>query len=189
MGPAFVEALPVGQFHGVGPATDGQDEPAWHPDRRWTCKAQTLAFLQQHFGKAGPYLLLRLRAASTTGRCARPDPQVGRSRKHVLERSVRFRRDAAELQPIIDKVWRYCERTGISRPHRDAESQVRRLPQITRSRSLATPMDSKAALEHASIELLKSLLPVSKGVRLLGITLSALGADEDHESPQLTLAL
>jgi DNA polymerase-4 len=61
--------------------------------------------------------------------------------------------------------------------------------QVTRSRSFATPMDNKAALEHASIELLKPLLPVSKGVRLLGITLSALGTDEDDESPQMTLAL
>jgi len=47
----------------------------------------------------------------------------------------------------------------------------------------------REALEVAGVGLLRSVLPVSKGVRLLGITLSALGADEDHESPQLTLAL
>ena len=29
MGPAFVENLPVGKFHGIGPATSRQDELAW----------------------------------------------------------------------------------------------------------------------------------------------------------------
>ena len=33
-GPAFVEGLPVGRFHGVGPEDRGEDEAARHPDRR-----------------------------------------------------------------------------------------------------------------------------------------------------------
>src|SRR5690625_5067041 len=54
MGPAFVEDLPVERFHGVGPATmrkmhglgiyKGSD-----------LRAQSLAFLERHFGKSGPH--------------------------------------------------------------------------------------------------------------------------------------
>jgi DNA polymerase-4 len=54
MGVSFVEDLPVGKFHGVGPVTaekmnrlgifTGAD-----------LRRQSLAFLQQHFGKSGPW--------------------------------------------------------------------------------------------------------------------------------------
>ena len=54
MGAAFVETLPVGKFHGVGPVTadkmnrlgilTGTD-----------LRKQSLPFLQQHFGKSGPW--------------------------------------------------------------------------------------------------------------------------------------
>src|SRR5436190_10665921 len=54
MGPSFVEILPVRKFYGVGPAT------ARKMDRLGIragldLRAQALAVLQQHFGKAGPY--------------------------------------------------------------------------------------------------------------------------------------
>ncbi len=54
MGPTFVETLPVRKFHGVGPATAKKMallEIATGLDLR----GQSLAFLQQHFGKAGSY--------------------------------------------------------------------------------------------------------------------------------------
>ena len=54
MGPAFVETLPVRKFHGVGPATAAK-MARFGIETGLDLKAQTLAFLQQHFGKAGPY--------------------------------------------------------------------------------------------------------------------------------------
>jgi DNA polymerase-4 len=54
MGAAFVETLPVGKFHGVGPVTA-------HKMNRLgiftgsDLRRQSLAFLQQHFGKPGPW--------------------------------------------------------------------------------------------------------------------------------------
>ena len=54
MGAAFVESLPVGKFHGIGPATSARMERLGIRTGS-DLKAQTLAFLQQHFGKAGPY--------------------------------------------------------------------------------------------------------------------------------------
>src|SRR5258708_34737257 len=54
MGPAFVENLPVGKFHGVGPATTAKMNKLGIETGR-DLRAQSLAFLQQHFGKAGAF--------------------------------------------------------------------------------------------------------------------------------------
>jgi DNA polymerase IV len=54
MGPAFVENLPVEKFHGIGPATAAKMHRLGIK-KGFDLREQTLAFLQQHFGKAGPY--------------------------------------------------------------------------------------------------------------------------------------
>src|SRR4029077_5995357 len=54
MGPAFVERLPVEKFHGVGPATTAKMNRLGI-NTGFALREQTLAFLQQHFGKPGPY--------------------------------------------------------------------------------------------------------------------------------------
>jgi len=54
MGPAFVEALPVGKFHGVGPATTAKMNRLGI-ENGLDLRAQTISFLQQHYGKSGPY--------------------------------------------------------------------------------------------------------------------------------------
>src|SRR6187551_2549917 len=52
-GPAFVEALPVGRFHGAGPATEARMHRLGIRTGA-DLKAQSLSVLQRHFGKAGP---------------------------------------------------------------------------------------------------------------------------------------
>ena len=61
--------------------------------------------------------------------------------------------------------------------------------QITRSRSLSHDIQSRALLERISLDLLSPLLPTQQGVRLLGVTLSALATAELDQVPQLSLAL
>ena len=51
-----------------------------------------------------------------------------------------------------------------------------------------TPVAGRAELEVIALDLLSSFMPVRKGVRLLGVTLSSLGAPDDHD-PQMKLAL
>ena len=99
MGPAFVEALPVGRFHGVGPATEAKMNRLGILTGA-DLKAQTLAVLQQHFGKAGPYYYCDCpRHRPPPGPC-RSHPQVGRRRDHVLRAtSSSFDDMRAELQP------------------------------------------------------------------------------------------
>src|SRR5262249_54022529 len=54
MGPSFVESLPIGKFHGIGPVTCARMERLGIRNGA-DLKAQTLTTLQQQFGKAGPY--------------------------------------------------------------------------------------------------------------------------------------
>src|SRR5438477_11148827 len=54
MGSPFVESLPVRKFHGVGPATAAK-MTRLGIKTGLDLRQATLAFLQQHFGKAGAY--------------------------------------------------------------------------------------------------------------------------------------
>jgi len=97
----------------------------------------------------------------------------------------------AELRLLVDKVWGWCQETGVRGRTVTLKVKYADFRQITRSRSLAEPVVDRATLEQVSLELLAPLLPVDKGVRLLGVTLSALGTAEQASRgvPQLSLAL
>jgi DNA polymerase IV len=188
MGPAFVEALPVDKFHGVGPATSARLK-GLGIHTGLDLRAQTLPFLQQHFGKRGPFYYWIARGIDE--RPVRAD----RIRKSVGAESTFFQ-DLTELdamrealQPILDKLWRHCESAGASGRSVTLKVKYADFQQITRTRSQQNPVVSRAELERVSLELLASLMPVPKSVRLLGVTLSTLGADATGCSPQMSLEL
>ena len=111
MGPAFVEALPVGKFHGVGPATTAKMNRLGI-ENGLDLRAQTISFLQQHFGKSGPYFYWIARGIDDRPvRADRIRKSVGAENTFSVDL---FTFDAAQnaLLPIIDKVWRHCESTG-----------------------------------------------------------------------------
>jgi DNA polymerase-4 len=58
--------------------------------------------------------------------------------------------------------------------------------QITRSRSSVGPIPSQVVLERICKELVESLFPLAKGVRLLGVSLSNLSNGQEA-GRQLTL--
>ena len=188
MGPAFVEALPVGRFHGVGPATEARMHRLGIRTGA-DLKAQPASILEQHFGKAGPYF--HAIARGIDHRPVRPD----RIRKSVgaentFERDLfNFEEMRHELQPLIDKVWRWCESSGVRGRTVTLKVKYADFRQITRSRSLSHDIQSRALLERISLDLLSPLLPTQQGVRLLGVTLSALATAELDQVPQLSLAL
>jgi DNA polymerase-4 len=51
--------------------------------------------------------------------------------------------------------------------------------QVTRSRTVEAPVASRAAIEAVVSALLGPLFPVIKGIRLLGVTLSSLAAENE----------
>jgi nucleotidyltransferase/DNA polymerase involved in DNA repair len=92
------------------------------------------------------------------------------------------------LAPIIAKVWRHCQATGIRGRTVTLKVKFVDFQQITRSKSVDEAIDSLADLERLSLGLLEPLLPPRKGVRLLGISLSSL-TQAQATGRQLSLVL
>lgn len=186
MGPAFVAALPVSKLHGIGPATTAKmNRLGIHTGL--DLEAQTLPFLQEQFGKAGLYYFGLARGIDE--RPVRPD----RIRKSAGAENTFFA-DLTEfdamreaLQPILDKLWRHCEAADLRARTVTLKVKYADFRQITRSRSLANPVASRAELEQLSLGLLSALMPAPKGVRLLGVTVSRLGTDAAEDKQQMTL--
>ena len=91
---------------------------------------------------------------------------------------------------VLDDVWGYCERTGILGRTVTVKVKYADFQIVTRSRTLPAPIASRAELGQASLELVRSIFPLEKRVRLLGVSLHNLGQREEPAPvPQLTLGL
>lgn len=187
-GPGFVEALPVKKFHGVGPAT-AERMRKYGIETGLDLKSKSLAFLQEHFGKSGPYFYGIARGIDE--RQVRPD----RVRKSVgaedtfVEDIFELEPARRELQPLIEKVWRHCEAHDISGKTVTVKVKYSDFSQATRSRTVATLVTGVSEISEIADLLLSAIYPFKLGVRLLGVTLSSLNVQEDEDTPQLELAI
>jgi DNA polymerase-4 len=189
MGPAYVEGLPVGKFHGIGPATRAKMERLGI-HHGGDLKAQTLSFLQQRFGKVGPYYYALARGIDERPVCAdRVRKSVGAETTFGADLFTVAEARAA-LEPLIGRVWSYCEESAIRGRTVTLKAKYADFRQVTRSRTLEAPVASRAAIEAIVSALLEPLFPVGKGIRLLGVTLSSLAAEtETRVEHQLCLPI
>jgi DNA polymerase-4 len=187
MGPAFVEALPIGKFHGIGPATSAKMN-ALGIFTGMDMRNQTLEFMKANFGKAGAYYYWISRGVDE--RPVRAD----RIRKSVAAENTffgdltEFNAMLAELAPLVDKVWRHCEGTGNRGRTVTLKVKFNDFEIITRSRSVPVAVSSRDDLKRIAVGLLESEIPLPKPVRLLGISLSSLQTEAAGE-PQLNLPI
>ena len=116
MGPAFAEILAIKKFHGIGLATARKMQSLGIEtglDLKW----KTMPFLRHHFGKAGSYYCWIARGVDN-----RP-VQADRTRKSIgfettFAQNIRDRETASrELKPLIEKLWRHRESTGMRGKH------------------------------------------------------------------------
>ncbi|UWM74999.1 DNA polymerase IV [Rhizobium sp. WSM4643] len=186
-GPAFVEGLPVKKFHGVGPAT-AEKMHRLGIETGADLKARSLDFLIEHFGKSGPYFYGIARGLDD--RQVKPDrvrKSVGAEDTFMVD--IHSFDPAREgIQPLIEKVWTYCDANEISAKTITLKVKYANFSQVTRSKTVALPFESLSDLENAVNLLLQAIFPVSRGVRLLGVTLSSLESKAAaNERPQLLL--
>jgi DNA polymerase-4 len=186
-GPAFVEALPVGKFHGIGPATTAKMN-GLGLRTGLDMRNQSLDFMQANFGKAGAYYYWISRGVDNR------EVRVDRIRKSVGAENTfssdltEFNVMVAELQSLIDKVWRHCEDKGARGRTVTLKIKFNDFEIITRSKSIPVAVSSRSELERLSVGLLQSEIPIPKPVRLLGVSLSALHG-EFRVEPQLGLPI
>jgi DNA polymerase-4 len=188
IGPAFVAELPVGKFHGVGPVTAAKmNKLGIHTGL--DLKQQTRAFLTCHFGKAGDYFYRLARAEDDR-------PVVADEPRKSLGAETTFARDllgweevAPALEPVFAKIWAAYRRHGLTARTVTVKIKYANFQQITRSRSCAEAITSQTTIEQLSLDLLRPHFPPSRGVRLLGVTLSNFYAATVSENRQIALAL
>ncbi|MEY3635013.1 MAG: hypothetical protein RLZZ61_1423 [Pseudomonadota bacterium] len=172
-GREFVASLPVRRFHGVGPRTaEKMANLGVHTGADLAQKDE--AWLAQHFGSWGGYLFWAARGVDH-----RP-VNAHSVRKSIGAESTFFddKRNEAELrdalEEIVDVVWGRIERNQAQGRTLVLKARYSDFRTITRSRTIGHVLSDRAAIAQLGHALLDQILPVEKGVRLLGLTLSGL---------------
>jgi DNA polymerase IV len=185
-GEKFVEALEVGQFHGIGKVTaekmnkmgifSGMDLRQYPEE-----------FLVKKFGKSGRYYFNIARGIDNRPvESDRIRKSVGSENTFNQDLSTRAEIEAG-LEPLIVDVWRYTERTQVFGRTVGLKVKYEDFHQITRSKTTLSPIMDKTSFERICFELLEQIFPIPKGIRLLGISLSNLTNGEEMIGKQLTL--
>ncbi len=179
-GAAFVAALPVRRFHGIGPR--GADRMArlgiiTGADLR----THDIAFLRQHFGAQADYLYRAARGIDLRRVDAnRPRKSIGGERT--------FERDLssgpvlrAALENIVDIVWTRIAQAGANGRTVSLKLRTADFATLTRARSAPRAVGTRAEFAAMGHAMLGDLLPLPQPVRLMGLTLSALEGQEEEK--------
>lgn len=188
MGPAFVAALPVSRFRGVGPVTAAKMERLGirtGADLR-DCG---LDFLVRHFGSSADYF--HLAAQGIDNRAVTPD----RPLKSVGAETT-FANDLmdtgavqAALGEILEPLARRIGRSGARGRTVTLKVRYADFRSITRSRTIAGATGDAATIEALARGLVDDLPAVLPGIRLLGVTLSNIVGDDADGPVQPPLPL
>ncbi len=171
MGPDFIAALPIAKFHGVGPVTAAKMQRLGIQTGA-DLKAQPLGFLQQHFGKSAAWYLSVAHGEDNR-------PVVAHRQRKSSGSETTFERDLtapaeieAGVEAMANDVWAWCETAHAFGRTVTVKVKFTDFRQVTRSRSFSAPIARHDLLRQASVELVRTLLPTAKGIRLLGVTVS-----------------
>ena len=170
-GEAFVAALPVGKFHGVGPVT-ARRMHALGIHTGADLRARSLTELQARFGKAGPWYHAIARGEDHRAVNPNRERKSSGSETTFAEDLVDPAAIEAGAAKMADDVWRWCEKTGARGRTVTVKIKWADFQQSTRSRSLDRPVESAEQLLQAALDLVRSVFPPAQGVRLVGVTLS-----------------
>lgn len=180
-GPAFVAALPVNRFRGVGPVTAAKMERLGirtGADLR-DCGIE---FLVRHFGSSADYF--HLAAQGIDNRPVMPD----RPLKSVGAETT-FADDLmdtpavqAALAEILDLLARRVERSHARGRTVTLKVRYADFRSMTRSRTLAGATGDRDMIETLARGLVDDLPAILPGIRLLGVTLSNI-VEEDADGP------
>jgi DNA polymerase-4 len=168
---AFIANLAVARFHGIGPVT-ARKMRALRIETGSDLRRQTLEFLRNYFGKSGDWYYELARGQDE--RSVQPD----RERKSSGSETT-FPEDLTDPAQIeagviamADEVWTWCEKTNSRGRTVTVKIKWANFQISTRSRSLETSIATRDRLHEVAVGLIRSVFPLSKGIRLVGVTIS-----------------
>lgn len=170
-GPAFVAALPVRRFHGVGPVTAAKMERLGILSGA-DLRDRSFDELVQHFGSSALYF--HRAAHGHDDRPVQPDrplKSVGAERtfsSDLVDEAALM----AALEPVIDAAWARIARAGVAGRTLTLKAKYADFRLVARSRTAAMPLFDRDLIADVGRTLLRSLLPTEQGIRLLGLTVS-----------------
>ena len=184
---AYIAALPVSRFHGIGPVTARKLESLGIRTGA-DLQERSLAELEARFGSSGHWYWRICRGIDE--REVNPDrPYKSVSAERTFDEDQRDpERLTEELTRIAGYAWDRIERAQVAGRTVTLKVKFADFEIITRSKSFATCI-ARPEFEAAGQALLAALHPLPKGIRLLGLGLHNL-VEEDSEPPrQLGLAI
>ena len=181
---AFVATPAVAKFHGVGPKTAVKMR-ALSIETGADLARQTLSFLQDHFGKAGSWCFDIARGRDD--RSVEPD----RERKSSGSETT-FPEDLTDpvqieagVTAMANDVWAWCEKANSRGRTVTVKIKWADFQLSTRSRSMESAIQTRHGLHEVALDLIRSVFPPPKGVRLVGVTLSNFQSQSGSEGAEL----
>ena len=183
-GEAFVATLLVAKLHGVGPVTAAK-MCALGIETGADLRRQSLTFLQERFGKAGSWYFGVARGRDDRSVQPNRERKSSGSETTFVEDFTDPARIEAGVLAMADDVWAWCEKTGARGRTVTVKVKWADFEQSTRSRTLEAPVETEERLHAIAIDLVRSLFPSPKGVRLVGVTLSNFRPRETEPGEEL----
>lgn len=183
---AFVESLSIKKFFGIGAVTaekmarmgilTGKD-----------LKTKSLEFLVSAFGKVGSYYFDIARAKDN--RIVSPD----RIRKSIGVENT-FSVDYQDPEPlykeldiILEQLWQRSQKSKAVGKTLSLKIKFDDFEVLNRSRTSQLELMNEQIISKIAYEMLNAQFPLTKGVRLMGLSLSNLVFLDELEGKQLTL--
>ncbi|HET9335466.1 MAG TPA: DNA polymerase IV [Sphingomicrobium sp.] len=187
-GAAFVASLPVKRFHGVGPVTAAKMERLGI-DTGADLASWPIEQLEAHFGSSGRWYWRIARGIDE--REVKPDrPYKSVSAERTFDVDYSHADDLRrELSRVAGYAWQRIERAEVQGRTVTLKVKFADFSLITRSKSFASPVPDFASFEAAGQSLMEGLIPVPKGIRLLGLGLHSIVEPDESAPRQLGLEI
>lgn len=186
-GAAFVAAMPVRRFHGIGPR--GADKmKQLGIETGADLAAKDIHFLREHFGSQADYLYRAARGIDLRRvKADRARKSVGTERTfdHDISSGAALRE---QLERIVGLTWDRIERSRAEGRTVTLKLKLKDFTGLTRARSLSQPVRDQNEFAEIGHALLDELLPLPQPVRLMGLTLSQMVEDEPDVPPPVRSA-
>ena len=187
-GEDFVAELAIGKFHGIGPVTARKMNDLGI-FKGADLRQKSMAFLEEHFGNGATWFYNVSR-----GEDQRP-VHADRIRKSSGSETT-FHEDLTELSAVetgitamADEVWQWCQEANSFGRTVTVKIKYADFHQVTRSKTMMSPVDNHDDLREISRELVRTVFPLQIAIRLLGVTVSNFEPKLTKAAEQLAFCL